>query len=84
MGKPTEKLDPNGINILLEEVKGRHSAVPFSSNPPTVDLINQVSESLGDYDHRVGEGADLFLVLMYQNLLLAKRVTELEAQINGD
>ena len=89
MSKPKPHLDPNGIDILLEKVSrdncrmlgGYHDA----------EMSNEISRVLGCYDDIAvnapspdENGSDVLRTLMYQNLLLAKRVTELEACLNGE
>ena len=78
-------LDLNGIDALLEELS-KNNFIPSRGNC-SADIFNQVLKVLSVHapdavDHsspKGGEGSNLFFILMYQNLLLAKRVAALEA-----
>lgn len=84
-------LNLNRINALLEELSEEHFVTP-NGRTPSADQANRLSQALGCDDDLVieryaagnpEEGSNLFFVLMYQNLLLAKRVAALEARINA-
>lgn len=83
-------LDLNSIDALLEELS-EERFVTALGRTPSADQANRLSQALGCDDNLVIErftagnpedGSNLFFVLMYQNLLLAKRVAALEARIN--
>lgn len=84
-GVPKTRLDLNRIDLMLKEL----SEGNFVKRPgftPSADQLNRLSQALGCYDDFIvnisapdeDDGSNLFFVLMYQNLLLAKRVSELE------
>ena len=82
-------LDLDRIDALLEEIS-IDNFIPSSHNYLSADTFNQVLKVLSahapdavDHSSPKGGGSNLFLVLMYQNLLLAKRMAILETRINA-
>ncbi len=77
------------IDELMKELSENNFVSNSVSSAINADLFNQVSKIIGceknltiDKQNPGGnDGSNLFKVLMYQNLLLAKRVEALEEEI---
>lgn len=84
------RLNFNAIDDLLEELSHNNFGMPEGVYV-SADLANRITETLGCEDARALDidrekripGSDLIRILMYQNLLLAKRVSELEQRYDN-
>ena len=85
-----ERLDFNAIDDLLEKL-ARNNFRILNGGYHDAEDSNEISRVLGSPDNLVmncpspdEQGSDMLRVLMYQNLLLAKRVSEMEQRLNGE